>query len=97
MAATQTLDYSLVGKTSEEAVVRGLALATWYSSPIPRDQFRALLERRNGPAVRDTLLWFALLFGTGYWGYVWWGSWWAVIPFSVYGVLYASSSDSRWH
>ncbi len=97
MAATQTLDYSLVGKTSEEAVARGLASATWYSSPIPRDQFRALLERRNGPAVRDTLLWFALLFGTGYWGYVWWGSWWAVIPFSVYGVLYASSSDSRWH
>jgi len=97
MAETQTLDYSLVGKTSEEAVARGLASATWYSSPMPRDQFRALLERRNGPAVRDTLLWFALLFGTGYWGYLWWGSGWAVIPFAIYGILYASSSDSRWH
>lgn len=97
MAEVQALDYSLVGKTSDEAVERGLASATWYSSPIPRDQFRALLTRRNGPAVRDTLLWFALLFATGYWGYVWWGSWWAIIPFALYGVLYASSSDSRWH
>lgn len=97
MAEAQTLDYSLVGKTSEEAVERGLASATWYHSPISRDQFRALLTRRNGPAVRDTLLWFALILGTAYWGYLWWGSWWAIIPFALYGVLYASSSDSRWH
>ena len=26
-----------------------------------------------------------------------WGTWWAIIPFLIYGVLYASSSDSRWH
>lgn len=97
MAELETLDYSLVGKTSEEAVARGLASATWYNSPIPRDQFRDLLTRRNGPAVRDTILWFLLLFGTGYWGYLWWGSGWAIIPFALYGVLYASSSDSRWH
>jgi Na+-transporting NADH:ubiquinone oxidoreductase subunit F len=97
MAEAQILDYSLVGKSNEEAVASGLASATWYNSSIPRDQFRALLVRRDGPAVRDTLLWFALIFGTGYWGYLWWGSWWAVIPFALYGVLYGSSSDSRWH
>ncbi|MDA0709195.1 MAG: fatty acid desaturase [bacterium] len=97
MTEEPKLDYSLTGKTSEEAVARGLASAAWYHSPIPRDQFRSLLARRNGPAVRDTLLWFALLFGTGYWGYLWWGSLWAAIPFALYGVLYASSSDSRWH
>jgi MocE subfamily Rieske [2Fe-2S] domain protein len=35
----------------------------------------------------------------GWAGYELWeaGSWWAVIPFLGYGVLYASTSDSRWH
>ena len=26
-----------------------------------------------------------------------WGGWWAILPFLVYGALYASTSDSRWH
>src|ERR1700690_3132289 len=58
---------------------------------------RRLLKRRDGPAIRDTLLWFSLLFGSGYAGYVLWGSWWAIFPFAIYGVLYASTADSRWH
>ena len=58
---------------------------------------RKLLERRDGPALRDTLIWFALLFGFGYWGYSWWGSVWAIFPFMLYGVIYGSTSDSRWH
>ncbi len=60
---------------------------------------RELLERRDGPAVRDILLWFALLIGAGVSAYTLWkaGSWWAMIPFMIYGIIYASSSDSRWH
>jgi MocE subfamily Rieske [2Fe-2S] domain protein len=58
---------------------------------------RELLARRDGPAIRDTLLWFALLIAFGGLGYLLWGTWWAVIPFAFYGVLYASVSDSRWH
>ena len=27
----------------------------------------------------------------------WWGSPWAILPFVLYGVLYGSTSDSRWH
>ena len=34
---------------------------------------------------------------TGVWGYCWWGSWWAILPFGIYSVIYASTSDSRWH
>ena len=26
-----------------------------------------------------------------------WGTWWAVFPFAVYSILYASTSGSRWH
>ena len=90
-------DYSLVGKNSALAVEKGLAEADWYTSPVPRAELRKLLERRDGPALRDTIIWFGLLFGFGTWGALWWGSAWAIIPFMLYGVIYASSSDSRWH
>lgn len=93
----RTNDYSLVGKDSALAVEKGLADAAWYASPVPKAKMRELLKRRDGPAIRDTLIWFALLFAFGFGGYLLWGSWWAIIPFAVYGVLYASSSDSRWH
>ena len=69
----------------------------FYTSPVPREKMRELLKRQNGPAIRDTLLWFALLFAAGASGYMLWGSYWAIIPFAIYGVLYASVSDSRWH
>ena len=58
---------------------------------------RELLERRDGPAVRDTLIWFGLLLAFGLAGLALWGSGWAIIPFALYGVIYASTSDSRWH
>ena len=90
-------DYSLVGKDSAAAIEKGLAEATWYASPIPKEKLRELLQRRDGPAIRDTLQWFALLIGFGVWAYRLWPSAWAILPFALYGVLYASSSDARWH
>ena len=89
--------YVLSKENSELALAKGLAEATWYKTPVPKEKLRDLLERRDGPAMRDTLLWFFLIFATGYWAYHWWGKWWAILPFAIYGVLYASSSDSRWH
>jgi Na+-transporting NADH:ubiquinone oxidoreductase subunit F len=94
---TRRRDYSLLGKDAALAVERGLADAKWYASPVPKDKMRELLERRDGPAIRDTIIWFALLFGFGIAGYLLWGTWWAIIPFILYGVIYGSSSDSRWH
>ena len=93
----KTNDYSLVGKNSTLAIEKGLADARWYASPVPKARMRELLKRRDGPAIRDTLIWFALLFAFGFGGDLLWGSWWALLPFAVYGILYASVSDSRWH
>lgn len=90
-------DYSLVGRDAKLAEEHGLANAQWYSCAIPRPRLRELMQRKDGPAIRDTLLWFALLAVTGTLGCLTWGSWWAVLPFAAYGVLYGSSSDSRWH
>jgi MocE subfamily Rieske [2Fe-2S] domain protein len=91
------LDYSLTGIETARAIEKGLAEADWYQCPVSRETMRKLLERRDGPALRDTVIWFLLLFGTGYATYALWGSWWALIPYAVYAVIYASTSDSRWH
>jgi len=90
-------DYSLTGKNSAAAITRGLGDAKWYATPVAKAKMRELLERRDGPAIRDTLIWFALLILFGWGGFALWGSPWAVIPFALYGVIFASSSDSRWH
>ena len=93
----QHLDYSLVGENAKLAIERGLAEADWYQSPIPRSELRALLHRRNGPALRDTLFWFGLLGLTGWGTVALWGTWWMIPVYLLYAVLYATASDSRWH
>jgi len=97
MSGVRWKDYSLVGPESVRAVERGLAGAVWYSPPVPQDKMRELRERRNGPALRDTLLWFGLLIAFAVMAFLLWGSAWALLPFLAYGVIYGSSSDSRWH
>ncbi len=90
-------DYSLTGVNAALAVEKGLAEADWYQCPVPRETMRQLLERRDGPAIRDTILWAALILGAAYATCALWHTWWAVLPYIVYSVLYASTSDSRWH
>ena len=91
------LDYSLTGENAERAVELGLAEADWYQCPVPRAKMRKLLERKDGPAIRDTLIWFGLIIGFGVLTLLLWGSWWVVLPYLCYATLYASTSDSRWH
>ncbi len=97
MRPPDILDYSLTGENANRAVEMGLAEADWYQTPVPRSTIRKLLERRDGPAIRDTLLWFGLLALTGTATAYFWGTWWAVLPYLVFAVLYATASDSRWH
>lgn len=93
----QHLDYSLTGENATRAVERGLAEADWYQCPVPRAEMRKLLERRDGPAIRDTIIWFAIIFGSATATIALWGSGWALIPYLIYAVIYGSTSDSRWH
>ena len=97
MRPPDILDYSLTGENASRAIELGLAEADWYQCPVPRATMRKLLERRDGPALRDTIIWFGLIIGFGYLTWTLWGTWWAVLPYVCYAVLYASSSDSRWH
>ena len=90
-------DYSLVGRDGKLAVENGLAAARWYQAPITRKELKELMKRSDGPAIRDTAIWFAALILFGGLGAHFWGSWLAAPFFLVYGVVYGSSSDSRWH
>ena len=90
-------DYSLTGPEAERAVAAGLASAEWYHTEIPRREMKALMRRRDGPAIRDTALWLglmALFAGTAIWLMP---SWWSLPFWLAYGVLYGSGGDSRWH
>ena len=97
MTATAIRDYSLIGRESQRAVEQGLAAADWYHTEVPRKRMKALMRRRNGPAIRDTLIWVVLLAGFGFLGGWFWGSWVCAPFFLCYGFLYGASSDSRWH
>jgi Na(+)-translocating NADH:ubiquinone oxidoreductase F subunit len=90
-------DYSLIGIEAQKAIEKGLANADWYQSPVEREKMRSLLTRKDGPAIVDTLIWFGLIGLSGYLVYKWWGHWYAILPYMIYCILYASSSDSRWH
>ena len=90
-------DYSLVGRDGALAEENGLAAAKWYSCSIDRKTMKSLMRRSDGPALRDTAIWIGALFLSGAGGVYFWGTWWCVPFFLVYGVLYGYSSDSRWH
>ena len=90
-------DYDLMGESGRRAVETGLAAAQWYHTDIPRKQMKELMQRSDGPAIRDTIIWLAALILSAAGGIYFWGTWWCVPFFFVYGTLYGSSGDSRWH
>ena len=97
MSQSAKRDYNLLGKSSEAAVANGLAAAEWYHSDVERKTMKALMQRSDGPAIRDTAIWLGSMLVLAVAGILLWGTWWAVPAFLAYGVLYGSASDSRWH
>ena len=90
-------DYSLIGPDARRAVETGLASAEWYHTEIPRKEMKALMQRSDGPAIRDTIIWLGSMVvfaGIAVWL---WPSYWSIPFFLAYGVLYGSAGDSRWH
>lgn len=90
-------DYSLTGANAQSAVDAGLANATWYQCAVARKRMKELMQRNDSRALRDTVLWLGALVISGVGGYVFWGSVACVPFFLVYGLLYGSAANSRWH
>jgi fatty acid desaturase len=87
----------LTGCDSRRAVELGLAAADWYHTDVSRKQMKELMKRADGPAIRDTAIWLGALTASGIAGASLWGTWWCAPFFLIYGVLYGSATDSRWH
>jgi fatty acid desaturase len=97
--AAQHDAYRLIGGAGEQARAAGLVNATWYKSPVPRPVMKQLMQRSDARAIRDTALWYAAIVVSGI---VAWFAWhahslWAIPAFWLYGTLYCSPADSRWH
>ena len=90
-------NYSLTGPERQRAFDDGLVNAEWYQTPVDRKVLKELMKRSDAPALRDTAIWLGLLVLSGAGGVWFWGTWWTLPFFVVYGVLYGTSSDSRWH
>jgi fatty acid desaturase len=90
-------DYSLLGPDGRRALQTGLAAAEWYHTDVPRKDMKALMQRSDAPAIRDTILYYGAMIVLAGIGIALWPSWWSAPFWLAYGVLYGSASDSRWH
>jgi fatty acid desaturase len=90
-------DYQLIGGAGERAAAAGLVNASWYKCAVPRAVMKELMQRSDARAIGDTVLWYALILGSGVLAYLAWGTPWAIPAFLLYGTLYCSPADSRWH
>lgn len=90
-------EYSMLGADAKRAVETGLAAADWYHTDISRKDMKALMVRKDGPAIRDTIILFGSMILFAAIGIALWPSWWSAPFWLAYGVLYGSAMDSRWH
>lgn len=90
-------DYSLLGEDARRAVESGLTAAEWYHTDVPRKEMKALMQRTDMPAIRDTIILYGSMIVFAALGVALWPSWWSAPFWLAYGVLYGSAMDSRWH
>ncbi|MEL7345002.1 MAG: fatty acid desaturase, partial [Pseudomonadota bacterium] len=70
---------------------------TWYRTDVNPAEIRLLMEKSDAIALRDTALWIAAMVVSAGIAIALWPSWWSAPFWAIYGVLYGSASDSRWH
>ena len=90
-------DYSLCGADAQDAQRQGLSNPAWYRTHVDPEAIRALSEKSDQPAIRDTIIWLGSMAAFAGIAIALWPSWWSVPFWLCYGVLYGSASDSRWH
>ncbi|SLN29075.1 fatty acid desaturase family protein [Roseisalinus antarcticus] len=90
-------NYSLLGADAERAIEIGLAAAEWYHTDVPRKEMKALMQRSDQPAIRDTVILLGCMAVFAGLGIAFWPTIWSVPFWLAYGVLYGSAMDSRWH
>ena len=69
----------------------------WYRPQVDPQDIRVLMQKSDNIALRDTFIWFMGLGISGYMAVLLWPNLLSIPFWFIYGVLYGSASDSRWH
>ena len=69
----------------------------WYKPKVDPQDIRVLMQKSDIIALKDTFIWFLGLGISGYLAVLLWPNVWSIPFWFIYGVLYGSASDSRWH
>ena len=86
-------NYSLAGNTGAVSFKH----EDWYVCAVSRKRMKQLMRRNDAIVWRHYALWIALLAGSGALAFLSIGAWHAVPAFLVYGLLYGSCAESRFH
>ncbi len=97
-AAGQTKrDYDLVRTQAAGGPVHGLIAPKWYQTQLDRQLMKSLLVRDDAPALRDMVIYYVLMLASAGAAMMLMPGWISLPFWLLYGVLYASGSDARWH
>jgi len=91
------IDYQLSGDAGRVAVENGMANPKWFRPDVDPHDIRNLMQKSDAIAIRDTIIWLGMMIVTAGCAVTLWPSVWSVPFWLVYGVLYGSAADSRWH
>ena len=90
-------NYKLSEEADSLAKRDGLANPKWFRPNVDPIAIRELMQKSDVIALRDTLIWLGIMCLSACFAIALWPSWWSVPFWLIYGVLYGSASDSRWH
>ena len=96
MAVTREKDYDLVA-FAKTVPAHAQISPRWYRTQVDKKYLKALMEKRDAPALRDTALLYLLMASFATIAILLMPSHWSIPFWAAYGVLYASAADSRWH
>ena len=86
-------DYSLVAPRADDA----MEYPQWFRPKVDPAALRPMMEKSDAIATRDTILWLGGMVLSVSIAIALWPSWWSTPFWLIYGVLYGSASDARWH
>lgn len=90
-------DYDLVKTAETGGPAHGLVSPKWYQTPVDRQMMKQLLSRQDARPLRDIVIYYLLMAGAAATAISLMPSWLSVPFWLIYGVLYTSGSDARWH
>ena len=90
-------DYLLSDEASRMAIANGTSNPKWFRPTVDPQDIRELMQKSDARAIRDTVLWLVAMCVSAGCALTFWPSWWSLPFWLIYGVLYGSGADSRWH